>query len=662
MPRPATIASRILWIIVLSALISVRADELPAHAIVPGSKLMTPEEVGLRAEHPGQAGVVLVDESDRIDRGPSSTERTVHFRAKIFSIQDKDLYTVSMPLNSRPQGVLKKWWAWTVCPGKESAELDQKSFKKKATVQFNKVLFINVLSMTLEGVSPGCVVDYGYITQDLWFRDTVEEIEIQRTVPVRRFSFHWTPSGLGFGNYHLGGPSFPGLKTKRDGRSVLVTGTNLPAVVKEPFMPPISEVTAHLTIYYRPTGEKEEVYWEKVAKTARDFASYFAQPEVVKEALGQIDFSGSQDLDQRLRRAYDWLASNIQNSSAKTAEDKWVFSGKEKQAAPRAMGMLEKKQAAPHELSWFFQGMAQALGAHAVLVLATRSDRHYFEPHILDAHQIDSTLVAVRGPSEPDDSFRFLAPGSGLPYGQLPWWFTGSRALLADSKSARFITLPSSAPRHNASDTRAHLIVSASDPSLKADWSRTATGQQGYEQRLKLRGLLPGERRQVLGDYCGKRSGVEILRASAPDITSLEQGWHVECEADLRTEEPAPIKGEFHAGFRGDWIEPVPELREESRVYPVLFQYPRIDNTMIEIETQEGLNPLDEPPPILIEGVFGSYSLFVRPVEHGYQIQRSFSLTTDSVPVTDYASLKDFLDRVGHADATVLRFGRGSSP
>ena len=160
------------------------------------------------------------------------------------------------------------------------------------------------------------------------------------------------------------------------------------------------------------------------------------------------------------------------------------------------MGLLEKREATSGELAFFYRGIARALGADAALVLAARTEDHSFDPSLLTTDQINQVLVAVRAPGEPDSAFRMIAPGSGLPLGQIPWWLTGGQALMADLKGPSFIRLWPSEPRQNVSETIAHLAFLDQAGTLKASWSRTGTGQQGYQERLKLRGLLGKGARQ----------------------------------------------------------------------------------------------------------------------------------------------------------------------
>ena len=637
------------------------AEERGSLTIAPGAKLISAEEQALAPDPaaPEQAGIVLLDETDRNDRLGRASQVAHHFRAKIFSGDPAELITLEIPLE-RPEGVLKRWWGWTICPDGSVHELAGNALREEVLPRLEADR-LGILTARLEGAGPGCIVDYGYFTEEAWAQG-FQEVKIQRSVQVKLFRFRWTPGGSEFGAYHLGATTNLQVSATRDSRSVLVTGKDLPAVVQEPYMPPLPEVTARVTLYYRETGESGETFWNNEAKEVSRRAAYFAQSEAVRQALTLMKLPSGGELDHRLRLAYDWLTLYVRNVSQKTSEDVWRPAGKEKQAAPRAMGLLEKREATTSQLAYFYQGVAKALGAETALALVAKTNTQFLDTSLLMTDQIDRILVAVRAPGEPDDALRFVAPGSGLPFGQIPWWNSGGRAMLATPKGAHLVHLWPSQPRQNVSETRVRVVLADSHGGLKATWSRTGTGQQGYEERLKLRRLLEGERRLILKGYCGSDEGAQVVSAAAPDIAELAKSWRLECDATLKTEGFDASGAESELSLAGPWIVPVPDFPAETRIHPIVFPFPRIDNTILEVVAPEGFLAEDQPPPILIESEYGNYARFVRPVEGGYEVQRTFSLTTAVATVEEYAAIRNFLNQVRRADAAPVKFKVAGKP
>jgi len=641
----------------LAAMPSVSSADKTILSISPGSRSISDEEMALAPDRSGgpQSGLILVDETDRIDG--RSTQIAHHFRAKVFSSEAQDLQRLEIPLE-RPTGVLKKWWAWTLCPGAPVAELGEADLKQEM-VPRPGTRKIGLLTATLRGAGPGCVIDYGYIVEESGFPISAL-IEIQRSSPSKLFRYRWTPGGPENGTYHLGGTADLHVSTVLDGRAVLVTGKDIPPWAEEPSMPPRSAAIARLSLLYRPSAEAGMEFWRRQAKEIWHQAEYFAQEEAVRQVLDVMHIPTGAPWNEKVKKAYDWLGGSIKNVSLQTSEDVWSHTGKIERAAPRAMGLLEKKAATGSELAFLFLALARTLGADASLILASRTQDHYFDPTLPDPEQADALLVAVREPGGADDALQVIAPGSGLPFGEIPWWFTEERVLMFDSRRAKVVRLAASEPRRSVSDTRAR--ITPQNRGLKASWSRTGTGQQGYEERLLLRRLLAGERRLILNGYCGAGEGVHVSLAEAPDIGDVNKGFRLVCEATQDGEERSPSA---EAGFRidGPWLVQVPRFEAETRVHPIVFPFPRIDNATIEIDAPEGLVPSDPPSPAkLLESAFGHYALFVRPTETGYQVERSFSLAVARATVEEYPALREFLNKVREADGVILKFRPIATP
>jgi hypothetical protein len=107
----------------------------------------------------------------------------------------------------------------------------------------------------------------------------------------------------------------------------------------------------------------------------------------------------------------------------------------------------------------------------------------------------------------------------------------------------------------------------------------------------------------------------------------------------------------------GPWLVQAPRFDAETRVHPIVFPFPHIDNATIEIDAPEGMTPADPPPPAkLLESAYGHYALFVRTTETGYLVERSFTLEVARATVEEYPALRAFLNKVREADGISLKF------
>src|SRR5262245_10755350 len=246
----------------LSALIGspLRAKQAPAF-IVPGPRSMTDEEKALQADPSkgSEHGIILATESERDEREPGSAHVSLRVRAKIFSNEGRDLGNVEIPISKK--STLQNFWGWTLLPDGTVLELKKEQLQEQLIVD-SRSQKIRAMKGSLQGIVPGCVIEYGFqlIQPEVY---SWRRVELQGTWPIRTMKHRWFPaknslkaSLLMSRTEHL-----PISYTTEDQGDVLVTGKDIPALVEEPFMPPIKEVRGAAVFYYRYGPDTVSGYW-----------------------------------------------------------------------------------------------------------------------------------------------------------------------------------------------------------------------------------------------------------------------------------------------------------------------------------------------------------------------------------------------------------------
>ena len=97
-------------------------------------------------------------------------------------------------------------------------------------------------------------------------------------------------------------------------------------------------------------------------------------------------------------------------------------------------------------------------------------------------------------------------------------------------------------------------------------------------------------------------------------------------------------------------------MTASTRIHPLVFPFPHIDQNVIEVQAPPGFTT--SPPPVVtpIESLHGHYALFVTATPSGFHVERVFSLTSVAVPAAEYEPLRRFLTQVHLADRTALEF------
>jgi uncharacterized protein DUF3857 len=632
--------------------------------IAPGPKAMTPEEKALAPDpaRGSQHGIILMDETLRDESTGTESNVSRHFRAKIFSNEARSLGDIEIPFNSQ-NGILKKWWGMTLLPDGTVRELNQADLKEQELAR-SRGDQVAVMKASLPGVVPGSVIDYGYQYQERGFYGN-QLVDIQQTSPVREFRYRWVPY-LGLSaSYLLSHAENLSIHPVKDHHSVLITANDLPGVLDEPRMPPEQESHASVTFYYQKTSDKPEDFWDLESKRLIRRAQTFAKEKPIEQLVASMNLPAGADLKTRLKAAYDWASANFNNSTLRTAEEAEADSRDDDEKSPTsqtAIDVIRGKEGTARQLDYLFFGVARALGADVNLVLATDRTEHFYDPRLLSLQQFDWTLVAVRAPGEPDDHLIFVDLGSGLPFGEIPWWLTGSRAFMATPAGYKVVLLYPSDPKKNILQTKATISFNLEEGTASISWTSDGSGQQGLTGRWRLRGLSPEARQKELESYCGASGDFEVSRAEAPKLQDLMASYHLECEATLMNTNLRPELGTYSFTFQGPFFEPTTQFTAPTRTQVIVFDYPRIESLILDVKTPEGFVPSGLPPVAPVESAFGRYALFISVTPEGYHVERLYALTALVVPPKDYEPLRRFFTDVAKADDTALPFKRAGLP
>src|SRR5262245_22658759 len=639
------------------------AADTTAIEIVPGARTMSPEEKALSPdpEHGSQHGIILVNESVRDESTGTETNLYRHVRAKVFSNEGRRLGDIEID-HDRERGLLKKWWGFTVLPDGTVLDFKQSDLKEQQLAATRGRSY-GVLKATLPGIVPGCIIDYGYVIQDrgLYFSTRVD---IQEESPVKLFRYRWAPfTGLtaAYGLVHADGLA---VATTRGQRSVLMTATDLPAVLDEPYMPPDAESHATAVFYYRRTGSKAQEFWDLEAERLVRRATTFAKEKPIAQAVASMKIPPDADLMTKLRTAYDWATRHVKNTSMQMAEEKEA--GDDDEEKPEnwrtAQDILTAGEGHGRDLDFLYFGLARALGAEVFPVLAADRTERYFNPDYLTVEQFDWTLMAVKAKGEPDEKLVFVDLGSGLPFGEIPWWITGSRALLASPQGHRMVFLAPSDPRKNLSESQVKISFNVDEGTMLFTYTNEGKCQRGLTSRWRLRGLNPDERAKELEALCGASGEMEISKAVAPNLQDPAANFRLECEGTLSGANIRRDLGGDTFGILGPWVEELPRFSSPTRTPNVVFSYPSLASLKIDVQSPPGFVATGAKPPVLVESNFGRYALMITTTPEGYHVERLYALSAVVVPPKDYDALRKFFEQVAQADATArLEFKRAES-
>lgn len=636
-----------------------QAKDAPPRKIGPGPRQMSDEEKALGAD-PNIASsdaVILIEESELDEQDPLR-RRSYHLRALILSSVGRDLANVEVQLYGR-DAAFEQWWGFVLLPDGTIHDVPRAEVVEQRLLTRGETGRVRAFKALMPGVVPGAVLDYGYVVSRNDDFEPLRRINLEGSRPVRRFMYTWKPAGTPAACYMRRTEGLQVQARRERQHTFVIEAQDLPVFVEEPMAPPDDDIRAGFTCYYGSITPPGGEFWRDFAKFVDEQAIRFVKrSSFLKKASKDMNLPPEADITARLAMAYDWLGDRFQNVDLLTAEDVDETTGRAKESPSTATDAMSLGRAGGMQIDFLYMGLARSLGARAYLVLAPDATKGSWRRDLFSYYQFDDTLVALFPRPDSDEGMKLVDPGSGLAFGDVPWWVTGTKALMATPGEAREIAIPSPEWKKNVSETHAEIALGDDRGAVTGRWSFTGVGQVGVRERRDLIRISPQERVGRLKELCGESSDFVSSTAEAPSLLDLKTPFRLTCAGELVKSETVQEEGNRIATIEGPWLEEVPEFSASKRIHPIVFPFPRTDLATIEVAGPAGFMPSSTFDPIRIDHPLGNYLLIVTPTSAGYHVERSFSLKQQKLAPANYAGLRQFLLEVRRADRTPLVFKR----
>lgn len=627
--------------------------------IEPGPREQSAEERALEADPSAgiEHAVILLEEYERNEDLGSDLETHYHLRAKILSGEGRDLADIEIPGLDR-DARLKTWWGRTIQPDGTVLELAQDDLERQLTGS-TRSGDLESVKAALPGVVPGSVIDFGYVLREGGYYP-YDRVPLQRAYHTNSFRYAWRPFGGMQGAYFLSRTEGLDVRQNTDGREITIEGRDIPAFSAEPWMPPSDAARAMLFLYYVPPGTDFKDYWKDMARAMSALVDGAYKKRGVQQALQEIRPAPEGDLDARLRSLYAWIEENLVREGLLSFEEQRleVGDGKERQDIVRQL--MESRRGNAFEINLFTIALARGLGAEAKLVFAVDRTDNYFNPQLKTFRQFSTTLVAVGPPGAGPDAMTVIDPGSGLPYGEVPWWYGGVATMMVGAKDMETIRIPLRGPDGARVVSRAQLAYLEDNELLSIRWESESEGQAGMSALRMLRRKSPADRERSLEDLCRTRADADLLEYEADGIDAVSHRFALKCELEEFVELSDSI-GTYRTAFAGPWIQQVPDLPDGERLYPIVLEYPRYEETVVTIAAPDGFAPEGSPAPVDLSTSYGRYVLDFKPTPEGFEVTRRLALTQPAVPNHMYGEVRDFLERIREHDRSTVVFRRAGA-
>ena len=586
-----------------------------------------------------------------IEQSLSRTVLSHYIRIKIFTDRGVESQgRVDLPYGVRTS--IKDITARTIQPdGTVIALKPDATFER--TILKTKKAKVEAKSFALANVKPGALIEYRW-TEVIQDTDPLHlPLIVQRDIPVRLLEFSVKPMSdvewpLRVKGFNVGLNS---TDIDKRGNRVGSVGS-IPAFHEEPFMPPESAVQAWLLIYYDVPD-----FWNDYGRYLSDAVKSRMKvtDDVRREATKLAANSPTEE--EKLRRLYEFCRTEIRHIDDEAIDDP-VQRAADLAARENKIpaDTLKRKAGTGADIDYLFASLANASGFDVRYALLSNRGRFLFDENYPTPHMLTSYNIAVRL----DNQWRFFDPaGRYLPFGMLRWQQEGVPALLVNSDRSYFVTTPSSAAE-KAVLKRSMVGHLEPDGTLEGDVRLVFFGHLEAEEKEAMDSLAPNQREEYIRmSVQGRVKAAEISDVQVTNVTDRQQ----------------PIVETYHIRVPGYaqrigkrlFFEPgyfqhgkAPMLSSSTRIYPVYFPSPWIEDDMVSLELPQGfaLDNADQPAPESAAGTTVKHEIHVAITnENTLRFERRLSFGIDKkifFSVSEYPSVKSVLDAIGKRDGHVL--------
>lgn len=425
-----------------------------------------------------------------------------YVRLKVFNEKGKE-ETATIDLTYRAPGAILDVAGRTIKPDGTVLDLDRKTVFQRDLVRAGRARE-KAVSFAMPGVEPGSILEYRWRQTEDDNRFRYVRLHFQRDFPVERVTYFVKPlpaeiSGgeQMFMTHFNCNPS--AIQPDNDGYS-FTTLTNVPAARHEPYAPSDPNLEPWALLYYRAGGSTDpDKYWNSEGKkTYKEFKEQVKVNDEIKSAASEAAGAAAKDED-KLIALESWLHKKVRNlfdDDVTEAERQKYFEKLPNDRRRNSGEIVKSGIATSYEMNVVFAALAMQAGLDARPALIADRNEIIFNPKLADRYFLNNVALAVKS----GDSWKVVDAGEKLlPPGMVPWQEEGMMALIADSKTPSFITVPASAPEASTDRRTGRLQLSAAG-SLEGDVEESYTGFRGEDLRDQINTKSPPQREDWFRD------------------------------------------------------------------------------------------------------------------------------------------------------------------
>lgn len=616
-----------------------------------GFQPVSTEELKMTSEPlaPGAPAIFLYRQVDRDDNGRTSHEDN-YVRIKILTEEGRKYANVEIPF-VRGFTDVSQVRGRTIRPDGSIAEFDGKVLEQEMV----KARGLKVLAKTLSlpDAQPGSIVEYLYTIDYTENRYFESNWILNANLFTRKAKFSLKPyehSGMHFA-VRWSWPNLPpGVDPPKQGQDHIIRMeiNNVPAFLKEDFMPPEDLVRSHVDFRYEDLmgAVAPEEYWKRVGKERNgQLESFIGKRKAMEDAVAQI-VAPNDSADVKLRKIYDRV-QQLRNTSYELRKTEQEEKREKQKVDENVEDVWKRGYGNGVQLTWLYLALVRAAGLEAYGCWVSDRRNYFFDPATMQGRKLDANVVLVKLNGK---DLYFDPGGAFTPFGLLTWSETGVRGLRLDKDGGTWIQTSLPASSESRMERAAKLKLSETGD-LEGKLTVTYTGLEAMYHRREVHHEDDVARKRFLEE----RVKMQVPAAAEVELTNQPE-WSAS-EAPLVAEFEIKVPGWVAgAGKRalipaGVFTEAEKHIFEHAeRVHPIYIEYPHEKVDDITVEIPAGWQVASVPAAQDQDKGAVAYKLTIENGKDSLHLTRKVKLDFLLLETKYYPALRSFFQGVRTAD------------
>lgn len=553
--------------------------------------------------------------------------------------------------------------AWTLPASGREFEVKEKDAIE--TGLFSEELFSDLRAKVLKipAAKPGDFVAYEYVQKhrpyildDAW--------DFQETVPVRRTRFTLNlPPGWEMDTKWVNYEAVKGQKTGAN--SYTWELENVPAIEKEPDMPPWPVIAGRMGVKYFPSGAhaapKSSGSWKDIGLWYAGLSASSLRPTPeIKEKVAQLTADAPTTL-AKIKALTDFMQRQIRYVAIEIG-----IGGMQPHPASK---VFQYKYGDCKDKATLLITMLHEIGVESYYVVA-QVERGIVRPDFPSPSSFNHMIVAIRLPDDVKSNGLYAIvkhPTLGqllifdptdeyTPLGYIPSSEQENYGLLITPEGGELIALPLLPPNTNRSIRTGKFSLSATGD-LTGEVSEIRWGAPAVNLRARLLSSAPADRVKVIEDFLGYfLNNFRLTSATVGNLDKFDDTLTLNYKFEARGY--AKTAGNLllaRPRVLGSKSPPLDLSRE--RKYPIEFDEASIQTDDYEISLPPGYVADDLPSPVDIKSDYGAYRSKIELEGNTLHYQRLYEIKQVFVPALNLPDLRSFFGQVASDEraSAVLR-------